>query len=159
MLAVFLAFALSSAATLPSVAQAAPSYENPAHLVLADDTVPAKNLRDSLMAPLMDKFHAMNDAGQGIFQHDVTAMVAPYFPPGQPFAETQRILKEQDLGTLQKFKGMQDSPGATMYVAKFSLMNGTFSEVYVVLNFDFAGQSEADMVVKKAGGFLRAGAM
>ncbi len=159
MLAVFLAFALATAGSPQGIMQANPSHGDVATFVLAEDIAPRENLRTSLMAPLMDKFHAMNDAGQGIFQHDITSIVAPYFPPGQRFADTQRILKEQNLGTLQKFQGMQDSPGATMYVAKFSLMNGTFSEVYVVLNFDFAGKSEADMVVTKAGGFLRAGAM
>jgi hypothetical protein len=153
MLVAFLAFALFCAG-----GPAHASYPDHSAIVLTDDAAPKQKLRDSLMAPLMDRFHWMNDTKQGIFQDDVTSIVAPYFPPGQTFAETKKIIKEQDLGTLQKFKGL-DEPGGRMYVSKFSLMNGMFSQVYVVLDFDFVGQNETDMVVRKVGGFLRANAM
>jgi hypothetical protein len=161
MLKAFLAFALFAADMPASGAQAHHAHARAAsaNIVLANDAAPAKTLRDALTAPLMNKIHSMNDAGEGIFQEDVTSIVAPYFPPGQTFAETQKILKDQDLGSLRKFRGMQDHPGTTMYVARFNLMYGTFTQVYVVLNFDFAGGSEANMVLTKAGGFLRAGGM
>lgn len=139
MLTAFLAFAFFAADVLPCAAQAHRDHAASAHIVLANGAAPAKTLRDVLTAPLMDKLHSMNDVGQGIFQEDVTSIVVPYFPPGQAFAETQKVLTEQDLGSLRKFKGMQDHPGATMYVARFNLMYGAFTQVYVVLNFDFAG--------------------
>jgi len=162
MLAALLAFAFLTA-------DAQPLFElrENAIVIPADDSIRAKGLRDTLnenlnsvlMDNLMDKFHAMNDAGQGIFQHDVSPLIEAYFPPGQPFAETVRILRDQNLGTLTKFKGMQDPAGGTMYVTKFNLMNGMFSEVYVVLNFDFEGKTEAGMTVKKATAMLRGGNM
>ncbi len=130
----------------------------PAFAILAESAVHVQTLREKLVAPLMDKFHDMNAAKQGIFQEDISAIVGAYFPPGQSFVETQRIIREQNLGSLMLFKGMQDSPG-TMYVSRFDLMNGMFSEVYVVLNFDFAGKTETDMTVTKAGGYLRGGGM
>ncbi len=159
MLIAFLALALFAAGMPARATPIEHSYAGTGSITVADDAARAATLRDSLTAPLMDKFHAMNDAQQGIFQEDISLFIAPFFPPGQAFAETQKVLKEQDLGGLQKFKGMQDHPGATMYVARFNLMYGTFTQVYVVLNFDFAGNSEADMVLTKAGGFLRAGGM
>jgi len=162
MLAALLAFTLLTANAQPCL-----DLRENTIVILADDTIPAKglratldeNLHDVLVDNLMDKFHAMNAAGQGIFQHDVSPLIRAYFPPGQPFAETVRILREQDLGTLTKFKGMQDPAGGTMYVAKFNLMNGMFSEVYVVLNFDFEGETEAGMTLKKATAMLRGGNM
>ncbi|WP_020174997.1 hypothetical protein [Methyloferula stellata] len=159
MLTAFLAFALFAADMPACGVQAHHAHAASADIVLANDAAPAKALRDALTAPLMNKIHSMNDAGEGIFQVDVTSIVAPYFPAGQTFAETQKVLKEQDLGSLRKFQGMQDHPGTTMYVARFNLMYGAFTQVYVVLNFDFAGGSENNMVLTKAGGLLRAGGM
>jgi hypothetical protein len=126
-------------------------------IVMADDAT-SEGLRKNLMDRLMDKFHAMNDAEQGFFQDDISPIVAPYFPPGQPFAETAKVIHEQNLGQLQKFKGMQD-PGTTAYVSRFSLMSGMFSEVYIVLNFEFEGSSEANMTVKKTTAYIRGGNM
>ncbi|WP_020173761.1 hypothetical protein [Methyloferula stellata] len=115
--------------------------------------------RNSLMGKLMSEFYSMNDTRQGVFQDDVTAILAPYFPPGQRFSETEKILHDEDLGTLQRFEGKQDADAGTMYVTRFTLMLGMYSEVYVVLHFDFAGSSESDMVVKKIRAFLRGGSM
>ncbi len=153
MLAALLALALLSA-TGPAPVMPA----DKAPVALVEEAIPTESLHDALIAPLMDRFHFMNDTKQGIFQDDVTSIIAPYFPPGQPFAETKKILEEEHLGPLQKFKGL-DEPGGKMFVSKFSLMYGMFSEVYVVLHFDFVGQSEEDMVVRKTDGFLRSGAM
>jgi len=152
LLAFLLAFALASPEH-PSPRQpgSAPA------LILADDAT-AASLRKNLMDRLMDKFHSMNDAGQGFFQDDISPIVAPYFPPGQPFAETAKVIHDQKLGRLQKFQGMQEQ-GTTDYVSKFSLMGGMFSEVYIVLNFEFEGQTEANMVVKKTTAYIRGGNM
>lgn len=151
MLAFLLALALASSGH-PSM----PERSVPA-IVMADDAT-SEGLRKNLMDRLMDKFHAMNDAEQGFFQDDISPIVAPYFPPGQPFAETAKVIHEQNLGQLQKFKGMQD-PGTTAYVSRFSLMSGMFSEVYIVLNFEFEGSSEANMTVKKTTAYIRGGNM
>jgi len=128
------------------------------NIIVADDVASPMDLRKDLMDRLMDKFHAMNDAQQGFFQDDISPIIAPYFPPGQPYAETQKVIQDQKLGELKKFEGMQE-PGSTQYVSRFSLMNGMFSEVYIVLNFDFAGQTQAGMTVKKATAYIRGGNM
>lgn len=112
---------------------------------------PDKDLREILM----DKFHAMDAANRGIFQDDISAVVAPYFPPGQPFDEVRKTIERQKLGSLQPFRGKHDAIRGAMYVTRFSLMTGAFSEVYIVLDLDFTGETEADMVLQKAGGFIR----
>ncbi len=147
MLAILVAFALSSAE--PAVRSAAPPF------ILAEDIAPAKGLRDDLHERLMGKVHAMNDAGKGIFQDDISSLLTPYFPAGQSFADTRKVIDKMNLGTLQKFKGNPDPSGGTIYVTKFSVMDGMFTDVYVVLNFDFEGTTEADMKVKKATAFIR----
>jgi hypothetical protein len=38
-------------------------------------------------------------------------------------------------------------------------MSGMFSEVYIVLNFEFEGSSEANMTVKKTTAYIRGGNM
>lgn len=129
------------------------------HRMTVADTFLREGPRDSLMGKLMSEFYSMNDERRGVFQEDVTSILAPYFPPGQPFLETEKILRDEDLGTLQRFEGKQDADAGKMYVTKFTLMLGMYSEVYVVLHFDFAGSSESDMVVKKIRAFLRGGSM
>ena len=103
----------------------------------------------------MSTFHAMDAANRGIFQNDISTVVAPYFPPGQPFDKVKDTIESQKLGSLQPFKGKHDAIGGAMYVTRFSLMTGAFSEVYVVLNLDFTGKNEGDMVLQRAGGFIR----
>ena len=125
------------------------------HRMTVADTFLREGPRDSLIGNLMSEFYSMNDTRRGVFQEDVTSILAPYFPPGQSFAETQKIIRDENLGSLQRFKGKQDADAGTMYVTRFSLMLGMFSEVYVVLHFDFEGSSEEDMVVKKIRAFLR----
>ncbi len=147
MFALLIAFALFSTAF--------PAQPTGPHFSLAEDIAPANGLRDDLHARLMGKVHAMNDAGQGIFQDDISVLLTPYFPAGQAFSETRQVIAKMNLGTLQKFKGKPDPAGGTMYVTKFSVMDGMFTDVYVVLNFTFEGQTEADMKVKKATAFIR----
>ena len=108
---------------------------------------------------LMTKFHAMEDAKQGVFHDEVTPLVAAYFPPGQTFAETQAILEQQHLGTLKPFKGTLDPSEGKMYVTTFSLMLKMFSDVYVVLDFDFDGTTQPDMVLRRMRAFLSANNM
>ena len=110
-----------------------------------------EGLRDALMG----KFHAMDAANRGIFQDDISPLVASYFPVGEPFGEVEKMIRDQGLGSLHLFKGKHDPAEGTMYVTQFSLMTGAFSTVYIVLDLDFAGRTEGDMVLKKAGGFIR----
>ena len=107
---------------------------------------------------LMGKFDAMNSRSDGIFHEDVTPMVAPYFPVGQPMAETRKIIATQKLGTLMPFKGTNDPGMGTMFVTKFDLTSHLFSHVYVVLDFDF-DSAEPDMRLKAMKAFLRASNM
>ena len=113
------------------------------------------NLRDALM----DKLKGMNAANTGVFHDDITPLVAPLFPPGQTFAETQAILRRQDLGQLKMFKGKQDMTDGKMYATMFMVVDGMASEVYVVIDFDFVGDNESTMVLKKTKAFLRATSM
>jgi hypothetical protein len=161
LLAFLLAFALFSGNGLARFEHADGSYLVPVEDIAPiegfapkEDIAPIEGLHDRLM----EEFYGMNRDRRGVFQDDVTAMIAPYFPPGQSFAETEKLVREQQLGTLQKFKGMQD-PDGTMFVTKFSLMTGMFSEVYVVLHFDFHGTTDADMTLKRVAGYIRGGSM
>jgi hypothetical protein len=153
-----LAFLLALALAWPTASAETP-HRQTSHILRTGAASPETSLRKTLMDRLMDKFHTMNDARQGFFQDDISTMVAPYFPPGQSFAETQKVIKEQNLGQLQKFEGQPDPNGDTMYVTKFNLMSGMFSQVYVVLNFDFDGTTETNMTVQKTTAYIRGGNM
>jgi len=102
----------------------------------------------------MDSFEAMNAAGKGIFHDDVSGVVASYFPLGQPFAETQKVVAAQHIGPLKPFTGKQVS--GTMYVTKLNLMAETFGDVDVVLDFEFSGRTESDMILTKVKAYVRA---
>ena len=144
LLATALAFGLTPRAAAPAT---------PLHLVAAADH------NDSLRDVLMDKLNGMNAANTGVFHDDITPLVTPLFPPGQTFAETQAILRRQDLGQLKMFKGKQDMTDGKMYATMFMVVDGMASEVYVVIDFDFVGDSESTMVLKKTKAFLRATSM
>ena len=107
---------------------------------------------------LMEKFDAMNRTDQGIFHEDITPSVSDYFPVGQPMSETKRIIAEQHLGALKPFKGTNDPGMGTMFVTRFDLMSHVFSNVYVVLDFDYDG-SGPDMKLTHMKAFLRAANM
>ena len=111
---------------------------------------------EGLSHTLMKTFDAMKDSGKGLFLVDVSAVVAPYFPVGQPFAETEAVIRREHLGSLRAFKGAKDPGGGTMYVTKFSLMSELYSDVYVVVHFEFDGDTRADMVLKSTSAFIRA---
>ncbi len=131
--------------------QAAPCQAGrPPPLVVAA-AVPS-TLRDALMA----KYNAMNDGDQGIFHDDVTPLVASYFPKGQTFAETQRMIEDQKLGPLMPFKGRYDRGKGRMYVSMFSVMTQMFSSASVVVDFDFSGTSERTMVLTNVSAYLQA---
>lgn len=103
---------------------------------------------------LMDSFAAMNSANKGIFHDDVSSVVAPYFPLGQTFADTQTVIAAQHIGPLKPFKGKQI--GGPMYVTKLNLMAETFGDIDVVLDFEFSGHTESDMVLTKVKAYVRA---
>lgn len=108
---------------------------------------------------LMGEFDAMNAASQGIFHEDVTASLAPYFPVGQPLAETRKIIAEQHLGALHNYMGVNDSGMGTMFVTRFDLVSGMSAHISVVVDFDYdqAGGEQARLTHMKA--FLRAANM
>ena len=113
----------------------------------------------SLRASLMDTVHAMGTRGDMIAHDDVTSIVAPLFPVGQSFAETQRVLKHYELGPLKMFMGTQILPLGKMYAARFSLLSGMMSDVYVTISFDFVGTTEQNMVLLTTRAFLQSSSM
>jgi hypothetical protein len=123
------------------------------------DIADSMTIRGDIADVMMKKFHTMAAADKGIFHDDVTAAVAPYFPVGQPIAETRRIAQEQKLGPLKPFKGSMNPGADMMFVTKLDLMSEMFSNVYVVFDFDFAGTNDADMVLKGMRAYLKAGNM
>ncbi|MDR3461943.1 MAG: hypothetical protein P4L76_06495 [Beijerinckiaceae bacterium] len=123
--------------------------------IVSDVTDPKRTLHDVLM----EKFHTMNAASKGIFHDDITEAVSPIFPLGQRMSDTKRIIDEQKLGSLRLFKGEQDAAQGTMYVTKFYLMDAMFSHVEVVIDFDFEGPNEANMVLRKMNAFIDASSM
>ena len=70
----------------------------------ADEPGPRTGVEDAASAHaipdlhrmLMDKLDAMNAKDEGIFRDDITPSLAPYFPVGQPMAETKRIIAAQN---------------------------------------------------------------
>ena len=146
MLSHLLAFALAS--TNP-----APTAVRP--IVPVVETAVANALHERLMGTV----HAMGMAGDAISHDDVTSFVASLFPKGQTFAQTKQVLRDHNLGELRMFKGMQMMPNGKMYVTRFDLMKGMSSEVYVVIDFDFVGTNEQDMVLSDTKAFLDATSM
>ena len=134
---------------------APPRPATPARPVAIVEVTAAPALRDAVMA----KFHAMNEGNQGIFHDDITPLVAPYFPDGQTFAETRKVLEDQKLGPMMLFKGRYDQREGRMYVSMFSVMTQMFSSVSVVVRFDFAGTTERTMVLRHVSAFLQASNM
>ena len=118
-------------------------------------SVARSEIRDKLMA----KMHGMNAAQQGIFSEDVTEVVAPYFPAGQPLKTTEAVLAREGLGSLRKFRGEQDPSQGSMYVSSFDLMNGMGSTVYVVIDFDLDGDTRSTMTVRTVRAFIRSKSM
>ena len=146
MLAHLLAFALATGD--PSVPPTRP-------LVRVVETAVANALHERLMGTV----HAMGMAGDAISHDDVTAFVAPLFPKGQTFAQTQKVLRDHNLGQLKMFKGTQMMPNGKMYATRFDLMKGMSSEVYVIIDFDFVGTTEQDMVLSDTKAYLQATSM
>ena len=122
-------------------------------------TAPESAARGKIRMMLMGKVDGMNAAQEGIFHEDVTTAVAPFFPVGQNLKDTEAVLREQDLGTLRKFKGEQDPAKGTMYVTTFMLMNGMASSIRVVLDFDFDGSTRETMIVRSMTAFISAKSM
>ena len=116
---------------------------------------PVTNAPD-LRKDLMERASALQAAHHGIFRVEVTEIVLPAFPAGQPMTETEAIVTRQKLGTLRKFKGEQMPNEGTMYVSTFTLMKGMMSHIYVVLDFDFDGTTRQNMVLRKVKAFIRA---
>ena len=117
------------------------------------------SIAEALHARLMGTVRAMGVAGDAISHDDVTPFVAPLFPKGQTFAQTRQVLRDHNLGQLKMFKGTQMMSNGKTYVARFDLMKGMASEVFVVIDFDFTGTNEQDMVLSDTKAFLEATSM
>ena len=109
---------------------------------------------DDIRTKLMETLHAMNATSTGIFHDDISAIVAPMFPPGQSFAETQRVLRQNNLGELTMFRGTQDMQNGKMYATRAGLMGGMVSDVDIIIDFDFVGTNEKNMVLQSTKAFL-----
>lgn len=107
-----------------------------------------------LKGQLRRAFEDLNARKQGLFHEDVTATVAPFFPLGQPFDATQRTVREQGLGSLEKFKGVPHD-GTAMYLLRLRIASAADDNVYVVIDFDF----DHDMRLKQVKAFMRAANM
>ena len=141
-----------------SVFTAAPALADGSDVRGAAEASATRDAVPDLHKMLMEKLDAMNASSKGIFRHDITPSLADYFPVGQPMAETKKIIAAQKLGQLKPFKGTNDPGMGTMFVTKFDLTSQLFSNVYVVLDFDFDG-AEHDMKLKQMKAFLRASNM
>ena len=119
----------------------------------------AEGLQADLKAKLMGKFDAMNAKREGIFHEDVTPTVAPYFPAGQPIADTRKIIAEQHLGEFVPFKGKMMADENAPFPTKFHLMGAQYSQVEVIFDFDFDGTNETNFKVKSVHAYLRGTSM
>ncbi len=115
--------------------------------------------RATLHKQLMRKVETMDSSGQGIFNEDVTAMIAPYFPAGQSFKDAAATVRDQGLGDLQPFKGKTGPGDGTMFVSSFSLMNQAFAHVFVVLHFGFRKVDDRALALDHVRAFMRSQSM
>jgi hypothetical protein len=133
--------------------------EPPASFDKAAAAQPVAGPNDEIRRKIMGEIHYMNDTEQGIFHHDVTKTLAPYFPHGQAMRDTEAVIADHQLGALRKFKGEEDPSEGTMYMTSFEMMAGMGSNVYVVIDFDFDGATRDTMVLRRMKAFVRAKAM
>lgn len=133
----------------------APSRAEPRALIHAADN----DAHQSLKALCASLFEKMNDKNEGIFHEDISAAVAPYFPAGQPIAETRKVIAEQKLGELRAFKGKMMASETAPFATSFRLMGAQYSQVEVVLHFDFKGDSDSNYTVKSVHAYFRGTSM
>lgn len=145
-------------AILGSAMLAMPAYAEDKGVRDTAERAASEHAIPDLHAMLMDKLDDMNARKEGIFHHDITPSLQSYFPVGQPMAETKKIIAMQKLGTLKPFKGTNDAGMGKMFVTKFDLTGHVFSNVYVVLDFDFDG-AEPQSKLTHMQAFLRASNM
>lgn len=149
-------FAALMAITLLSAMPAATQTDRPAVLVAAAEQVrPSGDLHEILKR----KFDEMNAHANGIFHEDVTSLVEPFFPLGESYADVEATIRTQHLGTMRPFMGTNDPGMGKMFVTKFSLMSEMFSDISVIIDFDFDGDSKGAMVLKKRTAFVQAANM
>ena len=134
-----------------SAPQQPPVLLRPAAMSAAD--------RVTLHKRLMDEVEAMDRSSKGIFNDDVTALVAPYFPAGQSMADTAAIVREQELGELKPYVGKTQPSDGTMFVSRFSLMSQVFAHVFVVLHFAYRRAPDGALALDHMRAYLRAQSM
>ncbi len=105
---------------------------------------------------LANDIRRMNAAGRGIFNEDVSAIVAPFFPPGTTFSDMSELVRRQALKPLTPFLGRKPSPADAMYVTTFDMTRTTFSSVYVAVYFTFERNGTGQQILKSTAAFLRA---
>ena len=113
----------------------------------------------TLHKQLMDKVEAMDRSSQGIFNDDVTPLVARYFPAGQSYADTAAILRDQELGELKPYVGKTGPGDGTMYVSRFDLMSHVFAHVFVVLHFAYRRAPDGSLGLDHMRAYLRSQTM
>ncbi len=104
------------------------------------------------------RFHAMDAAGHGIFNEEVTDVVAPFFPPGMTFEATAQVARSQGLSPLKLFRGKPDAAGEATYVTKVGLADGEFATVFVAVYLTFSAEDDAPRL-RHASAYLRASDM
>ena len=109
----------------------------------------------ALRQKVIQRFQAVDAQHRGLFNEDITDLVAPFFPPGQSLDDSSRTVVEQNAGRLRRFRGIMEPGDGAMFVADFNLVTATFSHVYVVIDLSFIESSEGGMVLRKSRAFLR----
>ena len=121
-------------------------------LVASDD---AASMRGDLMA----KVDEMRRSGSGIFNEDVTAIVAPLFTSGESLKDVAEAVRANGLGELEAFKGKTASEDGTMFVSRGDLMEHALAQVFVVADFAFRKSADGTLVLDHVRAFLRSRSM
>ncbi len=115
----------------------------------------AHETADTLKQKVIDRFREVEARQQGVFNEEITDLIAPLFPPGTTLDETTKTIEQEKIGKLHRFKGTMEPGDGAMFVTDFNLMIASFSHVYVVIDLSFVENSEGRMVVRKSKAFLR----
>ena len=115
--------------------------------------------RSALNGNLSGYIDKMNASGHGIFNEDVSAIVAPYFPPGISVAAAEERARLQDLKPFKPYRGHKTSGSGTMYVTTFDMMKATVSSVFVAIYLTFESDTTGQPVLKSTAAYLRASDM
>lgn len=108
---------------------------------------------------IMTHIHKMNADGHGIFNEDISAIVAPYFPIGISFAAAEDRARRENLRPLAPYRGHKGPGTGAMYVTTFDMMKGMASSVFVAVYLTFEPDATGQQVLKATAAYLRASDM